>query len=143
MSNLNTSNIPTSHKEASKFLGKRTERKACYETWVIQRDHGDIALRHFRTDIVVFHPDGSVTIDTRGYRTVTTKYRINAALWNSPWSVYADKGEWLFGYGYPEPNPYTEYNRLAWDSLPFEDGDRIYLDRSHGCAAYAPLERAQ
>ena len=41
---------------------------------------GTVAVRYHRTDVATLHPDGSVTLRTGGWRTVTAKRRMNQAL---------------------------------------------------------------
>lgn len=51
------------------------EAVAAYERFV--SDRLKIVVRLHNTNIVVFHDDGRVTLHTGGYRTVTTKSRMN------------------------------------------------------------------
>ena len=46
-------------------------------TIVYDRKDGARVIRHFSTDILVFHNDGSITFDNGGYDSMTTKERIN------------------------------------------------------------------
>ena len=62
--------------KADSMLGNRDEKRIGYETWLIRRGE-DIAVRHFRTDILTFHQNDTCTIDPNGYHTVTTMARIN------------------------------------------------------------------
>lgn len=48
-------------------------------------------IRLHDTDILVFLPDGSYSVDTGGWRTVTTKDRINKF---SRYRVWSDRGTW-------------------------------------------------
>ena len=41
---------------------------------------GTVSVRYHRTDVAIRHPDGSVTLRTGGWRTVTAKRRMNQAL---------------------------------------------------------------
>lgn len=80
-------------------------------------DLGDcLAVRLHYTYIVRYYPDGSVVLDSGGWRTKTTKVRINEYLPNG-WSVWQKKGVWYLGYGYWSPSNTREYI--------FEDGIRI------------------
>lgn len=47
---------------------------------VFSQDGDDILVRLFQTDILVFHPDDTVTIDTGGYNTATTREALRALL---------------------------------------------------------------
>lgn len=68
------------------------------------------------TDVVTYRPDGSAELNSGGWRTVTTKERINTF---SPARVYSDKGRWYVAIG------------AGWDRaerVPFEDGMHINAD---------------
>jgi hypothetical protein len=82
-----------SYTEADAVLTGRCakRRKVSNNTW-LERRGDDIAVRLHDTDIVVYHPDGSITLDTGGWFTVTTKARMCEF---SPFSVSSTKGEWF------------------------------------------------
>ncbi len=61
--------------EIAGYAGGRT-RRVCFEP----REGGDIAARIFETDVVTWHPDGSITVATGGYNTPSTFDGIAAAL---------------------------------------------------------------
>lgn len=70
------------------------------------------AIRLHDTDVITLHPDCSYTLNSGGWRTVTTKDRINRY---APVSVASDRGAW---YVYPR--------RGDWDTrYPFADGMRL------------------
>ena len=63
-------------------LGTR-ERKhiPSIRSTILHRDGADrIAMQYRATDVVAAHRDGSITLDSGGWRTPTTKARINEAL---------------------------------------------------------------
>jgi hypothetical protein len=66
-------------------------------------DSGAQCVRLHNTLVAKRAPDGAITLDSGGFRTVTTKRRINEALraWRSDWVVYQRKGEWLAKERYP------------------------------------------
>lgn len=76
--------------EAAAKLGKRDSRKLGNNTY-LERRGVDIAVRLHSTDIVTFHPDGSATLNSGGWQTVTTKDRINAF---SEARLYQKSGIW-------------------------------------------------
>src|SRR5262249_27446751 len=127
-------NIPTSYAEADAFLGRDDERPCGYATRVHRIGPDVMALRHHRTDVVVFHADESVTIDCKGWRSTTTKARLNAALADSPWRIFAEQREWQWHY----------FGRDgAIDRIEYEDGDRVYLKHPSGrvpCASFEAPE---
>lgn len=78
-------NIPTSFAQADEWLGKRLEKKICNNTWIMRNglwgtDEDRIYVKFHNTVIVEFRPDGSVKLNSGGWRTTTTKQRIKAAL---------------------------------------------------------------
>lgn len=84
----------------SKDAGKKID----HNTRIFARaDH--LAVRLHNTDIIKFYPDGAVTLNTGGWKTVTTKDRINEF---SGIRVWSDKGTWFAG--------------MNGKSVPFADG---------------------
>src|SRR5882724_5207541 len=65
-------------------------------TTITTEADGTVSVRYHRTDVATLHPDGSVTLRTDGWRTVTTKRRINQALryFGIPAVVYQHRHEW-------------------------------------------------
>ncbi len=107
----------------------------------------DYAVRLHRTDVVTLHPDGSQTLNSGGWRTVTTKDRINAYSMARVWS---DRGEWKVAMRTRRaPAQYfrcggcDHYHPLGWtgdcrdDSMRFTDED---LDTMHGAFAWDEVE---
>lgn len=68
--------------------GRRKLKNNTYLEW---RGVAAIAVRLHKTDVVTLHEDGSYTLNSGGWRTVTTKDRINTY---APVSLFSDKGEW-------------------------------------------------
>lgn len=56
----------------------KANRPLANNTRLILKANGDVAVRLHNTDVVTYHPDGTATIYTGGWLTVTTKDRINA-----------------------------------------------------------------
>jgi len=110
--------IPTSYNDALSYLGTKTDRPAANNTRVQLRDGGKIALRLHGTDVVTWNPDGSAVLNSGGWRTPTTKARINDA---TPARIYQKGGIW--------------YHR---DGHPFADGDTINPDGSRLVSLAAP-----
>lgn len=97
-------------------LGNRDRRKVANNTYLERRDEWSIALRLHATDVVTFRP-GTITLDSGGWRTVTTKNRMNYAL-----PVFSEKGTWYVGdyrddtrYVYSDGITLTENGRLVGD----------------------------
>jgi hypothetical protein len=64
--------------------------------------HGNwLDVRYHSTDVASRHDDGRIVLRTGGWRTVTTKKRMNQALevFGSPYRVYQRKGEWFVSTG--------------------------------------------
>lgn len=73
--------------------GRRKDaRKLENNTYLERRDNGDIAVRLHSTDVLTFHPDGSTTVKTGDWYTVTTKDRINEYADN--FRVWSTRGVW-------------------------------------------------
>lgn len=93
------------HAEATRMvLGKnnRSQRKIGNNTYAYIELDDSVAIELHGTKVVVIHPDDSVTLNSGGWRTSTTKDRINKY---SPVSVYQKNYEWFLR-----------------DGTPFEDG---------------------
>jgi hypothetical protein len=63
--------------------------------------YGNIAIRHWNTDIVTHRADGWTVVDMGGWDTVTTRARVNAAL-PGPFGIGSNgnRGTFLFSRGY-------------------------------------------
>ena len=75
-------------KARDKDKGAALER----HTRLVQTGEGDFAVKYHATPVVTIHKDCTYTLKTGGWRTATTKKRINDY---SPARVYQRKGEWL------------------------------------------------
>ena len=83
-------------------------------TRIVTRDE-DYAVRLHNTDVVTFHRDGSVTLDSGGWLTVTTKDRMNRYLGDRG-RVASDRGKWFIYDG-------------SWEKrIRYFDGIRIASD---------------
>ncbi len=62
----------------------------------VREENGMTHVRYHNTDVVSFN-DSVVILRTDGWKTVTTKARMNqtANEYNLPFSVYQDKGQWM------------------------------------------------
>lgn len=59
------------------YLGDRNERKIAHNTYVEWFGRDCIAIRFHATRIISFTADGRILLTSGGYRTVTTKDRLN------------------------------------------------------------------
>lgn len=69
------------YEQADTFLNKGRNKNhrtiaGPRSTEMVRRDNG-IAIKYHATDVVTLHPNGSATLNSGGYRTMTTKGRIN------------------------------------------------------------------
>lgn len=99
------------------FLGRMEHKNvpSIRSTMVIRRRNGDIAVQYHLTDVVTAHADGTFTLYSAGYRTSTTKSRMNTF---SPAKVYQVKGVWKLNTG----------AATVHDDIKFLDG--ITVDRN-------------
>ena len=87
----------TDYESAKAFLkgGRdKTSRPVAWHTRLNLHENGDIALKYHATDVVTYHPDGSISLDSGGWKTQTTKRRINDY---TDMRVFPDKGVWYVG----------------------------------------------
>jgi hypothetical protein len=80
--------------QATEFLSKgrkKTERNLNNNTVLHRVDDKTLAVRFWNTDVITIHKNGNYTLNSGGYRTVTTKERINE---HSPARLYQSKGVW-------------------------------------------------
>lgn len=120
--------FPTNYSDADEMLTGRCaqRRKLANNTYLERRFGGGdrenctaIAVRLHATDIVTFHPDGSTVLDSGGWRTVTTKQRMNEAGFN----VWQERGVWYVGGGWRS-------DPCAGDAIPYADGMRWIPDQA-------------
>jgi len=63
---------------------------------MILHSDGSISVRYHDTDVVTWRPDGDIVLDSGGWRSVTTKARINEY---APCYVTQHRGLWTVHYG--------------------------------------------
>ena len=88
-----------SYQEAQELLGSRESRKLENNTY-LQRRGDNLAVRLHATDVVTYRPDGKIILNSGGWRTVTTKDRINKY---APINLWQDKGQWFIGQNWTRP----------------------------------------
>lgn len=113
----------------------KNNRPLEYETRLVRRDEDQIAVKLFETDVVTYHADGSVTLDSGGWLTVTTKTRMND--YQNLARVWQEDGVW-----YVAAQPW----RFGWDTGQadvFADGVRIFPDGSVQYEGEAPREPSE
>lgn len=103
-------------------------------TFRFQRD-GETVIRLHKTDIVTKHSDGSVTLNSGGWKTVTTKDRMNDHLPGGA-ILYSDRGQWYIGKSYQD-----RYSSKT--SVPYFDGIRVPQCFDHMPAKAAANEKRE
>lgn len=111
------------HQKIVGLLNGRQTRKVGNNTYAEKRLDGSVALRLHSTDILVAREDGTVLVNSGGWRTVTTKARLNDYLADGL-RLHQSKGVWFW----------------SGDQV-YADGDIINragrVDRRRGCKAGA------
>lgn len=79
------------YQEALQKLNGKMKRKLKNNTWLEEKENGDIAVRLHRTDVVTFKRDGAIVLDSGGWKSLTTKSRLNEF---SPFSIWQKEGDW-------------------------------------------------
>lgn len=111
------------YQEADEYLGKKLNRPAgTGRSTRIVRNSGvpgdSIHLKLHDTYIITWYADGRIVLNSGGWRTVTTKSRINEFLGReSSWGIFQKNFEWFLSCS-DASNPIQ--------ILPFEDGVTIY-----------------
>lgn len=107
--------IPTTWSEADAYLGDKQDRPCGNNTTVsrlgYRGDGADIVLVLHSTYVVRYQANGVAVLNTGGWRTVTTKDRLNRALRGSA-RVNSVKGRWSV----------TLLGQFQGATLPFEEG---------------------
>ena len=108
-----------SYQTAVSLLRSRPERKVCNNTY-LRRDAvtGGIGVYLHGHQIVLFQEDKPVRISSCGWRTVTTKQRINCCLPDQCY-LYQVQGDWLVdmmrvesGTGHMKPVPHDFFDGM-------------------------------
>jgi hypothetical protein len=84
-------------KDADSHLGNRDRRKLANNTYLERRGENRIAVILHETDILTFTRDGYLYFNSGGWRTVTTKDRMNG--FQKRARVYSHKGAWFVSDG--------------------------------------------
>lgn len=66
-----------SYKDWVDFLGTKTYKKVCHQTNVRLNYNLSIGISYWNTNFVTIYPSGNIELNSSGYRTVTTKSRLN------------------------------------------------------------------
>ncbi len=74
-------------------LGNRNSRKVGNNTY-LEKAGEAVAIRLHSTQILTFHPDGKAVVNTGGWKTVTTKARLNDYL--PAGRISQERGQWYW-----------------------------------------------
>lgn len=66
---------------------------------VVIRYGDEIHVKYNATGVAVFLPNGDIRLNSGGWRTMTTKSRINAALHDTGWCLYQKDYSWFVSNG--------------------------------------------
>lgn len=83
-------------KAAAEKLGNRDRKKLENNTYLVRVDDKTFGVKLHNTIVVYIHQNGRYTLDTGGWRTVTTKDRINRY---GPARVHQNNNIWYIGDG--------------------------------------------
>lgn len=95
---MHRKNIPTTYTEAREALKGRRSRAIANNTTLVDQGEGVIGLRLHSTVVVVFNDSGHIILSTGGYRTVTTKDRLNRVVRAHGWSIFCKAREWFVSH---------------------------------------------
>jgi hypothetical protein len=104
---------------SAKLIDKRGKnrptKKLGNNTYLVRIDSETIGVKLHNTIVVTIHQDGTYTLDSGGWQTVTTKQRINEYC---PVRVNQRKHQWYVGD----------------EDIPFKDGIRVTVKHGFGVA---------
>ena len=95
----------------------RNAYKVGHNTYSYKNSFNERVIRYCFTDVLIFHRDGSITFNSDGNRTQTTKDRMND--YQSCGSVYQLRSKWYF-------KPYFGIIQFNREPIKFEDGMKVY-----------------
>jgi hypothetical protein len=115
-------NSMTYESAAAKLTGRcAAQRKIGNNTLLIRKDESTIVVKLHATEIITFKSDGRVIFNTGGWKTITTKARINEiasgfsiSQADGVWTIYADRScsayfadgiTWVPGKGWENEGP--------------------------------------
>lgn len=99
-------------------------RKLGRQTYM-QREGDDYVVRQWGHPIVTYQPDGGIRLDSCGYRTATTKDRLNQLV--PGYHIWSERGTWWIAKGW--------WNQPGFTKWAFADGMVVYPDRVEGAAS--------
>lgn len=101
-------------------------------TRIVKIDDNTYAVRLHETNVVTFHKNGKIVLNSDGWRTKTTKERINDAINEYNQYLIQDKGMWYLATGWNDPH-----------RTLYQDGITINTKTKKITNAPSPKEMAQ
>lgn len=92
----------SNYEQALAYLGKKSERPLPGKATRIRKVGENVAIKYHATDIVVYQPDGTCILNSGGWHTVTTRYKLESY---STARIYAEDGLWYIA-GKRDPETY-------------------------------------
>lgn len=106
-----------SYERAMELLGGKDKRTVCHNTLLhLNASIPGVTLCLHGHQIVHFRTDGPIMVDSRGYRTNTTKDRINRCL-PDPWRLAQRNRTWHLWR-----STHVAWDRRSVEEVPFVDG---------------------
>lgn len=87
--------IPTSYASAAAILGPKARQRVAANTEIVRTTDHSIGVSLHGTVVVAFEDTGKIALNSGGYRTATTKARINSALRETHFRVAQKAGRWI------------------------------------------------
>jgi len=117
---------------AAKLTGRNAKsRNLANNTKLIRKDEHTIVVRLHSTDILTFHDDGRTVYDSGGWKTVTTKARMNEfgpgtiSQSKGLWSIAVRGTRWPDGLGSTRPSDWVPYaDGITWDGKKWTGAGR-------------------
>ena len=97
-----------------KLQGRCVNSRKLGNNTYLERHEGHLSIKFHETEIIKFSPDDSVELSSGGWKTKTTKERLNDY---GPLNIWQDKGKWFVGGSWKEP-----YQSLFYDGMKIKDG---------------------
>lgn len=116
--------------------GRNKDSRPVENNTRVERRGDDIAIRLHNTDVATIHPDDSITLDSGGWLTVTTKDRMNRALGNRSVRIGSDRGRWYVYRGWDvKVCRYFDGIRIAADGTILNPPDPTLEERKREAEA--------
>lgn len=89
-----------------KLQGRNHESRKLANHTYLERRGENIAVRLHQTDILIFSPDGAIEYNTGGWKTSTTKERMNSF---GSLNLWTERGVWYIGKGWSKEGKRVVY----------------------------------